>query len=97
MSERDELIVLCAGCAGFSHCDGVEGGCDCTCGWSPDWAGEDDEWAEYCTPHCPDDVCRNSGHCAWPASTKAARHEEQTIRLYEQAAAAPVVREGEQT
>lgn len=30
--------VLCAGCAGFDHCDGVEGGCDCTCGWPEDWA-----------------------------------------------------------
>jgi hypothetical protein len=29
----------------------------------------DDEWGEeceeLCIPGCPDDICRNSGHCAW--------------------------------
>ena len=22
--------------------------------------------ASYCTPHCPDDVCRSMSECAWP-------------------------------
>lgn len=38
-------------------------------GWKVTVVHDDDdydEWADYCIPHCPDDVCRNSGHCAWP-------------------------------
>jgi|ERR1035438_1085136 hypothetical protein len=34
----EEITVLCAGCVGFEHCDGREGGCDCTCGLAPNWA-----------------------------------------------------------
>lgn len=39
----DETGVLCAGCAGFDHCDGIEGACLCTCGWPEDWAEADDD------------------------------------------------------
>jgi len=34
-------------------------------------ASEDDKEPDeggYCISDCPDDICRNSGHCAWPAS-----------------------------
>ena len=27
----------------------------------------------FCIPGCPDDVCRTSGHCAWPALDLAPR------------------------
>jgi hypothetical protein len=33
--------------------------------------GDDEEPDEggYCISGCPDDICRNSGHCAWSASS----------------------------
>ena len=43
----------------------------------PDTPGEEDDELDqpdgysedgFCIPGCPDDVCRNSGHCAWPAT-----------------------------
>jgi len=39
---------------------------------SPAALDDDDDWDGYCTPHCPDDVCRMSGHCAWPKDARTA-------------------------
>ena len=41
LEDPETTGVLCAGCAGFEHCDGREGACDCTCGWPEDWAEEE--------------------------------------------------------
>ena len=36
------------------------------------WPLDDDG---YCVPGCPDDVCRNSGHCAWSSDGPPPRTE----------------------
>ena len=36
--------------------------------WGDEWG---DECEELCIPGCPDDICRNSGHCAWGRQVQA--------------------------